>query len=438
MSYLDRLSTASYTAPSGSVHTFAYSDLTRKVAHRIGAFEFSGINGTLHQDKGVSGEVYPLRVIFHGENYDQQADAFFEALKETGRGTLKSPRWGSRKVQVISGPDQAEGFVSKMGESAFDIEFQESLDREFPESTSARQFEIPSDVGVFKDVFGFSVILDSLGDKNALKDAMSAAVGWVRDSLGGIAAPDQDTDAGFLSIITELESNIGSYPDSPGDFSALMFEAVGLPARMPGLIGQKLRAYNRLLASVTVQKQPRRTRSGRNTLLVREVVGSGAVLGTAESINSALMNTSRITRKVDGRTSITVPAETDGFRTRAEVLSAAVLLRDAAGSLVDYLDAGQLVFRPASLSETYLQALANFNPLVAITAKVIQSALSLSFTLPSERVKVLPAESTLINECFELYGNIDDSTLDYFILTNRLAGDKLLELPRGERVVYYV
>jgi hypothetical protein len=428
MNYTDRLTEASYTAPGGSVHRFAYTELPRKVDHRVGSFEFSGINGTLHQDKGVSGEVYPLRVYFAGADYDQKADAFFEALKEVGPGRLQHPRWGDRRVQIISGPSQSEGFVAGAGQAVFDLEFQESLEKEFPNTSPASQFELPKRVDGFFDNFNFEVIVETLTDSNALKQAMQGAARWVAVSLGGF--PVDDTGLGSVG---------GSDFIEPDEFAAIMFEAIRVPVGASVGLGDKLRAYSGLLGLVAADSPAAARRSVRNRLAVNELIGSASVACIAESVNAALGNTSRITSKtIDGRTSVVVPAATDGFRTRAEVLSAAVFLRDSAAQLIAALDGGQQLFRPLSLSEIYVQALKNFDPLAQITSETIRSALSMSFTLPRERYKNLQAESTLINECFELYGNIDDSTLDYFILTNKLTGNELLQLPRGKRVVYYV
>ena len=58
MPYPERIYDDSYISPSGDEILFDFEVVSRDITHRIGAFEFSGVNGTLHQDKGISGEIY--------------------------------------------------------------------------------------------------------------------------------------------------------------------------------------------------------------------------------------------------------------------------------------------------------------------------------------------------------------------------------------------
>jgi len=49
----------------------------------------------------------------------------------------------------------------------------------------------------------------------------------------------------------------------------------------------------------------------------------------------------------------------------------------------------------------------------------------------------LSRDRTIIDLVGELYGNIDDE-LDFFINSNNLSGNEILELPKGKEIVYYV
>ena len=43
----------------------------------------------------------------------------------------------------------------------------------------------------------------------------------------------------------------------------------------------------------------------------------------------------------------------------------------------------------------------------------------------------------MLELCSELYGQINDDTVNGFISQNKLTADEILELPRGKRVSYY-
>lgn len=59
-----------------------------------------------------------------------------------------------------------------------------------------------------------------------------------------------------------------------------------------------------------------------------------------------------------------------------------------------------------------------------------------SFNLAQERRVVLGRPRTLLDAVAEFYGELDNR-FDFFISTNSLSGDEIIELPRGFELVYY-
>lgn len=72
------------------------------------------------------------------------------------------------------------------------------------------------------------------------------------------------------------------------------------------------------------------------------------------------------------------------------------------------------------------------NSVALVTGFLVQR----SFTLTEERRLVLGRSRTFVDLVAELYGELDDR-FDYFITTNDLSGDEIIELPIGREVVYY-
>jgi len=441
MSFIDRLQTASYKSPSGSVHTFAYTKLERAVEHRVGVFEFAGIDGTLHQDKGVGGETYPLTIYFSGPDYDKAADAFLTATKERGPGVLVHPRWGKRRVQIVSGPTQVEEFVRGAGEAIFNVTFQESLEREYPEVGSASEFGVPADIDDLEaaaaDNFGKNVFLETLADINKFKDDMLVKINAVKTTLAEAVAPVDEVAGEFFKTLNSMSTGLDSFVSTPSGFARSLFNVMRLPARITGRLDLKLQGFSGLLSALVPPSNPSPNRATKNRYLIDGVVGTGAVVGVSEGINQAITNTSRVKRSDSGRAVITVPAITSGFRTRAEVLAAALYLRNATSAVISYLDGGQTLFKSSPLFDAYVQALSEYDPLAEVSARVIKTALDLSFDLPTERKITLPAPATVPELCYRFYGSVDDAALDYFILTNGLTGDNILLIPRGREVVFY-
>ena len=440
MSYTDRLNIASYESPSGASFSFSYRTVTRRISHRIGSFEFPGINGTLHQDKGVSGELYPMTIFIAGENYDLKADRFLTAFKEIGPGFLTHPRWGRRKVQITQ-CSQNEELTTAAGQAVFDITFQETLAREFPATEPSLQFEVPAQADSFQDdaitSYVGQITAEALEERKALKQEMLAGTARVEVALQDVASADQTVAAKFRGYIDDISNNIDEYVDEPFGYASSISSAIRVVAEVPGRVCSKLQGYSNLLAAIGLRSVTDTLRQTRNASLTDELIGTTAAVASAESVNITLGDTSTVTRGTNGKATVTVPATGEGFQTRAETLAAAILLRDQFTALIFALDAIQDFFKVVKLENSYIQVIESYAPTAEVVFNVINAALALSFSLPAERRKKITADTTIMNLCYEFYLNIDDDTLDYFILTNELDGAEILTIPAGREVVYY-
>jgi hypothetical protein len=394
----------------------------------------------LHQDKGVSGEVYPLTIIFHGEQFDQEADAFMKLSTLPGRGILNHPRWGQRVVQIIS-CTQNEDWVNRVGVSVIDVEFQESLDREFAEPVASTLYEVADLIKSYNVLatanFGEEIVVDTLDLERSFKDQIVVATNRVYQALFALATADDDVAGLFFGGIRDITTNLDEYVAAPLRFAESIINIIRAPATLVGRVDSKLIAYGSLLDSLPFRNVDDDSRETKNGMLTDELVGSAAIASVSESINEAVANTSTIQRDDKGRALITVPIATVGFQTRSEALAAALYLRTSLLFLTDYLDTAQDTFKDNTLYEMYIQTIENFGGISALVTAVMQSALNLSFRLPAKRAIILTADSTIINECYTFYGSVEDAALDYFIQTNNFNGAEIKLLPKGREIIYY-
>ena len=77
-----------------------------------------------------------------------------------------------------------------------------------------------------------------------------------------------------------------------------------------------------------------------------------------------------------------------------------------------------------------------YQPMQDAMALTTGFLVDLSFSLVQERRVVLGRARTMVDRVGELYGSVDDQ-LDFFINTNDLSGDEIIEIPAGRTVVYY-
>jgi prophage DNA circulation protein len=440
MTYPDRLRDATYTSPSGIVTSFDFTELSREITHRIGAFEFSGINGTLHQDRGVSGEVYPLTIYLHGLEYDLAADTFLDSLKEIGPGFLEHPRWGRRRVQVLS-ITQTENAAERGGQAVFEIQFQETLEREFPLTATALNVQTTALADTAQesaiDNFSDQVDVTDLSNELAHEQEILLSAEKVDSALAGIVTTDQDISERFRTAINNVLNNAAEYVQDPFEYATQITNAIRVVAEIPGKISSKLQGFQNLLNVLQTRDMTGATLQNKNAVLVDELLGTMAVVGVSESISQALSETSALSRDQSGRAIISVPNVDTGFQTREELAAVVTYLQDNSTGLINYLDQAQGIFENNILSESYIQSVQSYVQTWQVAGTVIKSALGISFELPIKRIKILDKPDTIIGLSFEFYGNVDDVVLDYFILTNNLTGNEIIEVPRGREIVFY-
>ena len=440
MPYPERIKDASYTAPSGASISFDFEVVTREVNHRIGTFEFSGVNGTLHQDKGVSGEIYPLDVFVHGPDYDLEADRFVTLAKETGPGFLFHPRWGKKRVQILS-ITQSENLVEEGGQALFVVKFQETLEREFPKTGTAPQQKVTAlaDDAQTEAInnFGDQVNVEDLADELAQEQEIISSGNKVFDTLSSVASSVQSVATRFRGHIDNVINKANEYVQLPFEYAFQITSAIRVVSEIPGRIDSQLQGFQNLLNVLDLRDITEAFTQSKNKLLIDELLATSTVVSASESVNQAFNETSTLSRDSKGKAAITVPEVGTGFQSREEVLAAVVYLRDNSQAITDMLDAGQVVFEDSLLSDSYIQSVQSYVSTWEVAGTVIKAGLDLSFSLPIKRSIILPKSRTILDLSYEFYKNIDDITLDYLILTNSLTGNDIIEVPRGKEIVFY-
>ena len=78
-----------------------------------------------------------------------------------------------------------------------------------------------------------------------------------------------------------------------------------------------------------------------------------------------------------------------------------------------------------------------FSLLFDTIARINESLLTEAFDLKAEKRYTLKHNSDAITECYNNYGTVNDETVSFFILSNKLIGNEFLELPAGREIVVY-
>ena len=414
MAWNDRIREAAYTSPSGARSVFTYEDVSKTVEKKTTGFEFPDANGTYVQDLGHSGRRYPLRVIFWGSDYDQEADAFEAALLERGTGRLEHPIYGTVDVVPFGSIKRRDDLKTAANQAIIEVTFWETIGLIYPAAQSdpasevlnaveeynaaaAQQFEDATSLGTAVETATFK------GDYQALLDS-------AQSGLQSVADAQDDVRQQFNAIVDSINQGIDILVAQPLTLAFQTTQLIQAPARALTNIEARLDAYADLATSLTS--------------------GDGAVVSPGNDSRASneyhandLYASSYVTGSV-------VSVVNNQFDTKAGALNAADAILAQFQQVADWRDQNFESLGEIDTGEAYQK----LQEAVALTAGFL---VEISFTLRQERRIVLDRARTIIDLAAELYGSVDDQ-LDFLINSNNLTGSEILELPKGREIVYYL
>lgn len=414
MAWTDRMREAAYTSPSGERAIFTYEDVSRNVEKKTTGYEFPDADGTYVQDLGHSGRRYPLRVIFWGENYDQEADRFEAGLLERGVGKLEHPMYGAVDVVPFGSIKRRDDLKTRANQAVIEVTFWETIGLIYPAAQQDPGAAVLEAVGEYNESaagqFEGAVQLDTVAWRANFKGDYNALIGAAEAGLRAVADAQDAVRKQFNAINDSINQGIDVLIADPITLAFQTTRLLQAPARSASNIESRLDAYRDLANAITggngaVVKSDEGAR-GSNRFHARDLYASTYVTGSVVSV-------------VNNR-----------FTTKTEALEAAEAVLDQFQDVAAWRDDNFQALARVDTGEAYQK----LQEAVALTAGFL---VEISFTLKQERRIVLDRTRTIIDVVAELYGSIDNQ-LDFFISSNSLTGSEILELPRGREIVYYV
>lgn len=409
MSYWDRLRTARYRSPSGYEIEFSFRELQRASGHKGGPHEAPQQNDAQVQDLGLTAQHFSVEATIHGQDYDQDADRFYDMLRESGFGTLLHPRWGDIPVLPLTFL-QREAFVEGAGAAVFEVDFVRVPDVQFAETTTAAGAAITE---------GADAAAAATSEQLAVSPTTAAQVAAVTQSFVAQAAQFRGRVTTWLaregSIATEFEAAYTAFVDTIG---TLLLDPVALADAYIALV--------RIPAQAGISV-PTKAQAYADELIALAVNGLTVGASDPEAASRVL----QFLATLIGLAESTVEGD---LTTRADAL----LVVDA---LVGALEDALAAVEADEAATGYVAPAELISRARALIAQAQALMLAQSFGLAVERRLILAEDRTPLDLVHELYSpsSADDleTHLDDFIAHNRLAGDELFLIPRGREVRYY-
>lgn len=404
MTWEERLQEGAYTPANSERQTFAFTDVSRNRELKGTAFEFADSNETYVQRTGATAHRYPLRLFFSGPNCDLQADAFEAALALPGIGKLEHPRYGTVNVVPLGEMRRLDGLVTDANQVIIEVTFFNTVGAAYPTAERDPASEVAAAIAAYNAAaareFEDRVDVSKPGALSAFTARYQALLDTANAALQGAAGATEESQRLFNAVYDSINQGLNTLAGDPLTLAAQTLILVEAPARAAATFSTRLEAYKALSQQLL----------GVETTDATELASSDlyATASTAASANAALTST---------------------FETRKQALTAAESLLTELETVTDWRDAQFNELGLTDLGDAYR----TLQDAVSLAAGFLVQA---SFSLALEKRVVLTRNRTIVDLVAELYGEVDER-LDFFIETNGLAWDELLELPAGREVVYY-
>ena len=414
MTWQDRVLEAAYTAPSGLRFTFTYENVSKSVGKKTSAFNFPDADGTFIQDLGHTGRRYPLRVFFHGDDYDLEANSFEDALLEKGAGRLEHPLYGAVDVVPFGDITRRDDLKTAANQAIIEVQFWETTGILFPTVQADPGQAVLAAVDEYNEAsaaqFEELLDIDTASERASFKNRFQVVLGVTKSALQDIADTQADVKKAFDTVFDSINSSIDALVSEPLTLAFQTSILLQTPALALSSVQARLDAYSNLAAGLITGDDAVRTpglgSSNSNDFHSDDLTAIGAVIG---SVVSSVNNQ---------------------FETKTAALGAAEAILDLAADVTEWRDDNFESLGEIDTGEGYQQ----FEEAVALAAGFL---VQISFSLKQERRIVLDRARTIIDLAAELYGEVD-TQLDFLINSNNLTGSEILELPKGREIVYFV
>lgn len=423
MAWEDRIRQAAYYPPDSpnTALTFEYEDVSRETPKRTAGFEFPGVDGAYVQDNGFGARKYPLRCFFSGADHDLAATEFEKALLQTGVGRLSHPFYGEFDVVPFGSVSRRDDLKSRANQSVVQVTFWTTTKLVYPTSQLDARNELETSIETFISTTGpvqfeDTVDVSTLFAQSNLAATTRALLGVVEGTLGDIASATTEVNQLFRDGQDAINLSLDILVGQPLALAQQLCNLIALPGRAITGFADRVLGYANFATALFGSK------AGDPA----SAVGFNLPLQATDIANDFFLTDLSAAAAVNGALVSLVETE---FKTRTDAQAAADTVLALFDEFVTWREAGYAVLT-CDVGTSYQ----NLQDSVALAAGLV---VEISFTLLRERVLVLDRNRTIVDVASQVYGNVDNDTLDTLINTNGLTGSQILELERGDEIVYY-
>lgn len=404
MSWLEKIKNdLVITCGDGKKYTPNYLNAKKTKDYNISQFNFPNISGTLVKRKAPRGRVYPIEIIFQGENHLDVASDFESSGDDPRPWVISHPYYDDITVQ----PSSLEFDNTKHNVSRITGNLLETIEKVRPSTT-----ESPVDKVVNQKAEVDEVVAASYADN-------------VVPTPSDVASLQSENEQLYTSGQTLSTGELGSeYFDAFNTASGAIANATNEP----------LTAMRRLQSVITAPSLFKSSVEDQIGLLTSQFQS------LVDNIENVFTPNQKRQFQATGGTIMTTIAQSavlGNYNTTDEVVNVIGIFVESYNLYIESIDSLQT--DNGGSPDSYVPDMQAINGIEDVVNESISSLFDIALNSQQERFIYLSYDSNPILLTHRFYG-LDslDENLERFVSSNNLTLDELILIQAGRRIVYYV
>ncbi len=399
----------SLISPNGIRFDAKFQKDTMNGEKKIGLFDMPNFRGTIGQDLGVKGFRYDFPIFFDGESPDLMTKQFLKSTEEKGTWQVVHPVNGFMKLLLISfsvdNDPTRSGGLYKINTNW--IHTENFIKRSNYKNDSLSFFSENETDGLLS--FDFK-------DASSMKRKSLEFAEKITNLLSPVFELNAEINAQVLGIYNGIKEYAESSEYNALSVAGQFQNLVKLPSLIKEDIDKSIESFQAMTDSVFEMSPETANDKNFGIAKMQELV-----LGqTINGLGYVLLNSDFSNRK-----------------TAIDTIDRITTLYD---KIVNKLDEISEIFANQNLEDTYFSQSKTYTSGLYGLDSAISYVLNNVFNLSIEKTIIISEPIPAIGLCINEYGTLgeNDENFDFFIKTNGLTGEEILELPVGREIVIYV
>lgn len=410
MSWIDDIQNKVFEIVTGDGKSYfpKWKNAIKTQDYNVAVYNFIGVEGSYVDRKKAKGRKFALEFYFDGTDAVALGNNFELSARDKRKWLLKHPFYGNIDCQPLGlVQDNTQYNVSK-----FTSEVIETLGEGYPEYNDAFEEIIVATQETTNELQAEAFASADKVDRNLLQNTTEYL-----DSVFSSIIDDENDLNIFKSKVEATVNDIINVTTSATQIIRSMQDMINYPATIVQTVASRFNAFsealNGLIDNITGITVDSRTLADKFSF---EAIG-GAIIAAQQIATSS---------NIEG-----------SYYTRNDVIAQEEKLLDDHFNFLEILDENQTDRNDTETS--YVPDFDSMNELANIVGLSVANLYAIAFEAKQERTFVNDKDSNAIVLTHRFYGaDLNDENLDYFIETNNIGLNEILNIKKGRTLLFYV